>query len=174
MSLKEFMDAYSPSYQRVIKDNPEECFFGQYPILSEIDRLYGTGIAESWLVPQLYNLGEVCGVRYKMTDLQMEECAYMISSEFHYLKISELMLFFSRLKAGYYGQKFYGSIDPVVILDTIRNDFVERDRSFAIDRMESFRRLAQIDENRRGAIPFEEYVRLHADDPNFRPLFAQP
>ena len=65
----------------------------------------------------------------------------MIASEFGYLKATELMLFFYRLKAGRYGH-FYGSIDPMVIMDDIRKRFMP-ERALVIERAENEQRAEE-------------------------------
>lgn len=162
MSADEFLLRYTPDYQRRIASDAEECFFGRYPDLGLVKKLYGEEIATAWLVPQLANLSEYCGARDKMTDMQMEECASIIATDFFYLKISELMLFFHRFKSGRYGKRFFAAVDPLAILDAL-HDFLN-ERSFAIDRMETAARLARYDENRKGAVTYEEYRRLHPDN----------
>ena len=159
MSDGEFLMRYTPDYQREIAEDADGCFFGSYPTLSEVRRDYGREIAIAWLVPQLTNLSEYCGARDKMTEAQMEECAYMIVTEYHHLKISELMLFFHRFKAGRYGKRFFGAVDPLAILEAL-GSFVQ-ERSEAISRRETAKVLARIDEARRNAVTYEEYIRRH-------------
>lgn len=170
MSDSEFLLTYTPDYQRRIARSPEDCFFGMYPTLGQVRARYGEEIAIAWLVPQLANLSEYCGARDKMTDMQMEECAFNIVTDFHYLKVSEMMLFFHRVKAGKYGKIFFGTVDPLAVLDALR-EFVQ-DRAFAIDRMEGAARMAAYDENRKGAVTYEEYRRLHPE--NEPPISMMP
>lgn len=123
-----FLKTYNPDYQREIVGLPEKCFFGDYPTLAQIV-CYGKNMAVVWLVPQLFNLSEYCGCKEKMTAKQIEECAFTISTEFHYLKVSEFMLFFHRFKSGRYG-RFYGSVDPLVIMTSLREFLKERGTAY--------------------------------------------
>lgn len=170
MSANEFLMTYTPDYQRLIARNPEDGFFGEYPTLGWVKERFGEEIAIAWLVPQLANMSEYCGARDKMTDMQIEECAFNIVTEFFYLKVSEMMLFFHRVKSGKYGKIFFGTVDPIVILDAVK--VFLQDRSFAIDRMETAARMASYDENRKGAVTYEEYRRLHPD--NEPPIMILP
>lgn len=162
MSVSELMMRYNPDAQRLIATNPDSCFFGDYPTLSEISCQCGVEVSVAWLIPQLANLSEYCGVRDKMTDMQIEECAFNIATDFFYLKVSELMLFFHRVKAGRYGKIFFGTVDPLAILVALR-DFIQ-ERAFAIDRMVTVTRKAMLDNYRKSAVTYEEYRRLHPEN----------
>lgn len=134
-----------------------QCLFGPYPTLAELGRRMGRNVPRMWLIPQLYNLSEYCGVRDKLTDEQMDELAYVIASEFAYLRISEIMLFLHRFKGGRYG-RFYGTVDPLVVTTALR-DFL-RERADAIDRHQRCRHEQQADDERHSAVTYEEYLRL--------------
>lgn len=54
----------------------------------------------------------------------------MIAIEYPYLKISELLLFFHRFKAGRYGH-FYGNVDPLRITTALREFISERNNIIA-------------------------------------------
>lgn len=59
----------------------------------------------------LEDLNEYAGVKTKMATAQMRELASMIIVKSEYLKASEILLFFHKLKAGDFGG-FYGTVDP--------------------------------------------------------------
>ena len=80
----------------------------------------------------------------------------MIATEYYYLKVSELMLFFHRFKTGRYG-RFYGSVDPLVITTSLR-DFV-RERGIAYEQHEQEERERREKEECKNAITYEEYLR---------------
>lgn len=135
-------------------ENTDDCFFGNYPTLAEMKDCYGENMASAWLVPQLNNLSEYCGCRDKLQGVPLRECAFTISRYFSYLKISELMLFFSRFKSGRYG-RFYGSVDPLVINTALR-DFV-KERADEIDKREYAERQQQREADRKEAVTWEQY-----------------
>ena len=125
----------------------ERCYFGKAPTLCEANLTYGEGTAEFWLVLQLTDLSEFCGCREKMNDYQLRQTALLILSTYHYLKVTELELFFRRFKLGLYGQ-FYGAVDPMVITRSLRQFM--RERSDAIDKHEAQLRRQQQEESSRG------------------------
>ena len=128
------MVAMNPSVQHACADNPDMAYFGTAPSLALLNHAYGSNSSAMWLLPQLFNLSEFCGCREKMDEQQAIELARIITSEYGYLKASELMLFFYYFKAGRYG-RFYGSIDPLIITTALSEDFLpERER--AIERHE--------------------------------------
>lgn len=163
---QEFLTAFNPSYQQTICAEADVCYFGDYPTLAEL-KAYGERFPTAWLIPQLYNLSEYCGCRDKLQGTPLEECAFTIATEFYYLKISELMLFFHRFKSGRYG-RFYGSVDPLVITTSLR-DFL-RERGAAYDRHEAEERERQREESRKGCITWEEYCRIYKPEDTTHPL----
>lgn len=152
-----FLAAYNPSVQRRICPSPSGCFFGEHPTLAALRDGYGSNAPVMWLIPQLYNLSEYCGCRDKLQGAPLEDCAGVIAAEFPYLKVSELMLFFHRFKAGSYG-RFYGSVDPLVITTSLRTFL--RERTFAYDRREQQERERRRDEERKRAVSWQQYRRM--------------
>lgn len=165
--LGSFVKKFNPSYQREICEKKDECFFGNYPTLAELKAAYGTNAPMIWLVPQLYNLSEYCGCKDKLTENQLEECAYIIASEYYYLKVSELMLWLHRFKAGKYG-RFFGAVDPMIIVASL-SDFL-RDRNVAIEKHDSELRKIQQEIERSKAISFEEYCKRNGMEGRENPL----
>ncbi len=166
-TLKDFIVKFNPTYQHEICADSNECYFGDYPTLGLIRTAYGNNAPSAWIVPHLFNLTTFCGCRDKFTEEQYEELAYVISSEFSYLKVSELMLFFHRFKAGRYG-RFYGSIDPMVITTSIY-EFI-RERSNAIEQRDREEASRQIEEGRKNSISWEEYCKNHGIEDKQNPL----
>lgn len=119
-----------------------------------------------WLIPQLYDLSEYCGVKDKLEGKSLEECASVIASEFYYLKVSELMLFFHRFKSGRYG-KLYGSVDPLAITTSLREFLKERARE--IERRKSMEMEAEERESRKNAISRDEYIAKYGKEDNVKP-----
>ena len=112
--FRTFMLNNSPAVQSDFAQSPVNCLFGSYPSMQELRSHYGKNAPIVWLIPQLKDLSEFCGVKDKMLNEQLQSCAKVIATEFGYLKTSELMLFFHLFKAGRYGQ-FYGAVDPMKI-----------------------------------------------------------
>lgn len=153
-SREKFLMAFNPDTQRSMAADTDKCFFENFPTLSQINATYSRQTAEAWLVPQLYDLSNYCGARDKLQGRPLEQCAEVIAQEFHYLKVSELMLFFHRFKSGRYG-RFYGTVDPLIIVTALR-DFCQ-ERGQAYDQHEQQLRQQRDEEYRSRAITYEEY-----------------
>ena len=146
--------------QSDIAVNPYNCMFGIFPTLSQLRKNYGRNAPLAWLIPQLKDLSEFCGVKEKITVEQLQSLAKVITSEFGYLKTSEVMLFLHLMKSGRYGQ-FYGAIDPMKITTALRTFLTDRNDYFY--RLEQKRRERKQDEARHGTVTYEEYQRMLAD-----------
>ena len=107
-----------------------------------------------WLTEQLIDLSEYAGVKNKIEKRSLEDLVMIISTSYHFLKMSELILFFYRFKRGDYEQ-FYGSIDPMAITRSLRS-FLS-DRGAMIDRKVGEETKARANERSAGAISREEY-----------------
>lgn len=153
-AIVRFCEQYSPSYQMEVCGDSNLCFFGEYPTLVSLKLEYGKNAPLTWLIPQLTDLAVYCGCKDKLSKEQYKECAFVIATEFYYLKVSELMLFFHRFKTGRYG-RFYGSVDPLVITTSLR-DFVS-ERAIAYERHEQEERERREVEEKKNAITWEEY-----------------
>ena len=150
---------FNPSYQREICTSADTCYFGDYPTLAEL-KGYGKNFPTAWLIPQLYNLSEYCGCKDKLQGTPLEECAFTIAAEFYYLKISELMLFFHRFKAGRFG-RFYGSVDPLVIVTSLR-EFL-RERIYAIERRKQEEHEREREEWKKNAVTWPQYCKMQEE-----------
>lgn len=153
-SREKFLATFNPDVQRDICNYPDACFFGGAPTLTQLNMTYGSQTAAMWLIPQLYNLSEYCGCKDKLEGNPLKECASVIATEFYFLSVSELMLFFHRFKSGRYG-RFYGSIDPLVITTSIRTFLAERMAAYnEHERIEKERRDQEAKKN---GTTWEEY-----------------
>ena len=139
--LQSFMTVMNPSLQQYSAEHQERAFFGEAPTLMTLRCAYHNDAATIWMLPQLYDLNEYCGCKEKLDEGQMTQLARMIITEFGYLKVSEIMLFLHRFKSGRYG-RFYGAIDPLVIISALRHDFMN-ERAAAIDEREHAQERAE-------------------------------
>ena len=139
--LQSFMAVMNPEMQHACAAHEQRAFFGTAPSLLTLRCAYHDDAATMWMLPQLYDLGEYCGCKEKLDKDQMTELARIIIQEFGFLKVTEIMLFLNRLKAGRYG-RFYGAMDPMMIMTALRCDFM-RERSDAIERHENAEREAK-------------------------------
>lgn len=153
-----FLAKVSPDMQLWCYDNPEQSFFGDFPTLSQLHVL-GRNTDKQWLVPQLSNLSEFCGVKEKLDKPQLESLAYIISKQFYYLKISEFMLFIMRFKSGQYG-RFYGTVDPLIITTALR-EFC-KERAVAIEQHDQEEQQRLREQAAANAVTWEEYREKYA------------
>lgn len=160
-----FLKTFNPSEQARFCATParrERCVIGTAPTLEQLSETYGNGASEAWLVPQLLNLSEFCGCKGKLSREQIEETARMIASDNPHRKVTELMLFFFWFKQGRYG-KFYGSVDPMVIMEAL-NEFVLHDINAILadyyDRIDKEERERRRANSERNAVSYEEYRAL--------------
>lgn len=128
---------------------------GDYPILRDIDNAYGDGFSVEWLLPHLAVLSASMGVKNIDKDAG-KMLAQLISTEYSFLKITELLLFFYWFMTGRYG-RFYGSFDPLVVMCALK-DFME-DRGNEIERCRQKEQEEKDRESRKNAISWEEYCR---------------
>ena len=152
------MQLFNPDLQREVCKDVELCQLGDAPTLAELNVAYGEMSSAMWLVPQLFNLSEFCGCKTRLDEKQLEECASVVATEFSFLKVSEMMLFFFRFKSGKYG-RFYGVVDPIVITTSLRefvNEInIEKDRYLQEDERK------EAEESRKRAITYEEFCRRY-------------
>lgn len=107
-------------------------------------------IALSWLMIQLDNLNQFAGVKNKLIAENNKynpllDLAQIICCSYGYLKVSELILFFHRFKAGLYGE-FYGSVDPLKITNAL-HEFT-RNRISEMNKYENLRQQAKLEKQR--------------------------
>lgn len=138
---------------------------GTSPTLSVVRAAYTEEVAELWLMAQVENLNDFCGVSRKMTFPQMQELARMMLVEVPYLKTAELMMFFHRFKAGHYGE-FFGVVDPQRVLSGLQAYLC--DRRSELDRYQREKVARQRDAAREAssarAITYAEYCQLKSVD----------
>ncbi|MDO5764580.1 MAG: hypothetical protein Q4P84_02615 [Elusimicrobiales bacterium] len=150
---KDFLTAFNPDTQQLYCKHEDLCFFADVPSLALCNTVYGPNTAAMFLVVQLNDLSEYAGVKNKLVDKALEQCACAIANKYYYLKVSEILLFFKRFKEGRYGI-FYGSVDPLVIMSSIPKFLQER-----ATKLDERRRLYNNSGEVAGAITFEEYCR---------------
>lgn len=151
-----FLEEFNPKQQMQMVSDSDDCIFGDYKTLAQLKSELGKNTPVAWLVPQLLNLSEFCGCKGKLSEDQLEECAFTIATEFYFLKVSELMLFFHKFKSGKYG-KFYGSVDPMVITTSLRTFIGERNQR--IQDKQNEEAALKREEDAKHCITWEEYCR---------------
>ena len=154
-----FLKIFTPDLQLVAATNMERAYFGTAPSLAAVVTGYGQQTAVVWICIELENINNFAGVKEKMTVGRQKELAGLFLAEYPYLKVSELLLFFHRLKCGRYG-RFYGMVDALFITTALLSFIDER-------RMETNRLKAAADKAvsapqlpAEGGITYNEYLEL--------------
>lgn len=150
------MAIYNPDEQNRFASYPDRCVNGNSPTLSNVSRDYGKQVSSDWLVLELNDYQNFVGVKEdRKAPLEViRSTASMVYQKYHFLKLSELMLFFHKLKMGDYGE-MYGCVDATRILRALRS-FMD-DRCSLILRAEQEQRDMERAINKQKAISFEEY-----------------
>lgn len=128
----------SPNAQLAVARNRNKFLVEKEPTLNNIATAYGRTAPIQWLIAQLINLSEFCGVKDKMSGDQCEELAWLIAGEYSYYSVSQFLVFFHDFKIGKFG-KFFGSVDPLVITTALRE--FEKDRVWALSQKENEERF---------------------------------
>lgn len=116
--------------QVVLSKSPERCYFTNAPTLWNVNLAYGFGTAQEWLAYQITDLSEFSGARDKITDRQLDQIIQLITDDYGFLNMAEIMLFCRRFKRGLY-DKFYGSVDPIAIMQGLNEFCRERNEAYA-------------------------------------------
>lgn len=93
---------------------------GDYPTLLEINTAYGNRESASIIFAILTDFALYCGGKDILSEGQRLQCANIIVESYPWLKITEIIIFFHKLKAGHYG-RFYGSQDPMFITESLKS-----------------------------------------------------
>ena len=155
-SINEFLVAYSPDRQTEICYAPKACYFGDSPTLAMLTSCYGRGAAEAWLVPEITDACLFFGLKELPDSYQLEKLARIIVTNFGYLNVDEVQLFFFYFCSARY-RHFYNTFDPSIIILSLR-DFL-RDRNRAYEEREQREREREREEWKKNAITHEEYLR---------------
>ena len=92
---------------------------GAAPTLAAIADAFGRKTAVMWLSIQFRDLSEYAGTKMKISVDQAKDLASLTFSEHKLWKVTHVMQFLTKLKAGTYG-KFYGAVDPIQIATAMR------------------------------------------------------
>lgn len=120
-----FLTLFNPSKQIAYTRDVERAFRGTAPTLELVAKAFGASTRDNWLDVQLTELAVFSGCKEKMNSHQIEALIDIITEDYAFLKVTELMYFFRQFKAGAYG-KFYGSVDPLTITCALKEFSQER------------------------------------------------
>lgn len=151
-SATDFLRTFAIQNQMKYTEDSVRCVMGNAPTMSQVEDAYGRKVVREWITYQLANLSEYFGGNGKITIGQMDDLSALMTQECRAQRITSVMLFFRRVKAGRYG-KFYGAFDPM--------QFMEMWRAFLLDVVdiiegeERRREAARIEDMKRRAVPME-------------------
>ena len=106
-----FALVFNPSVQIMCAMNIERSLMGNAPTIRQLLYTYQLEHVQIWMMAHLEDLNEYAGVKNKIATNHIKELASMIIVKSSFLKASEILLFFHKLKAGDFGG-FYGTVDP--------------------------------------------------------------
>lgn len=147
---------FNPNMQLTLSRNVDDCYYGDYPTLRQLKE-YGENTPSMWVIAQLHNLSEYCNCKDKLENATLLECANIIAVDFDYFKVSEMLLFFYYLKIGSFG-RFYGSIDPVMVIASLRKFSCVRAQKY--EERENKEKRRKLEEDKRRGITWKEYCEL--------------
>lgn len=159
---RRLLEEYNPSEQTTVACNPTFCVMCDAPTLAKVKEEYGDQVVYDWLALELNNYQDFVGVKEekKAPYEIIKELSRMMLNRYYYLKLTEFMLFFQRLKYGDYGE-MYGCVDAVRILKAIKG-FID-DRNILIDKELARQREEQYKRDKANAVSREEYERRKAE-----------
>jgi len=154
-SRDQFLQKVNPQTQASFAIKQEKAIMGDYPTLFDICLAYGKTFAEQWLYPQIADLSMFTGAK-NLNAEQVKNLASVIAAEYRFLKVTELLLFFHRFKAGRYG-RFYGTVDPMVITCALR-DFM-KERNSLLEQYESEQKKLESSKQNGPKMTYEEWLK---------------
>lgn len=147
---------YSPSNWGYVMNNTEKAYTADCPTMYDIFDKFGEDYAELWIMGQVLALYGSSSNREKGVADGLKIFAQSFSSQVKAYKLSELMLFFARYKAGRYDNSF-ASFDARRIGNAFFKEF-KPERNYELDTINRKRVQDEI-ENRR-FIPPKGYSSL--------------
>ena len=128
ITKENFLSLFTPDLQEeyCTKANLAKCYLGSAPTLDTLSRAFGRDTAEIWIGMQIKDLEDFCGFKNRPLDSgPMQGIVRVIINGFGFLKVTELMHFFLRVKYGHYG-RFYSSIDGITLTTLLREYLKDR------------------------------------------------
>lgn len=153
-SKDEFLIKFNPKKQNEYIKHFDRCFIGDALRLTDVADAYGEKTAIFWIKIQLLDLALFTGVK-KPSDEQITMLCETILANYGYLKVTELMVFFSKFKAGQF-ERFFGNFDAMVITTSLAT-FIELRKNWifeAYQRQENEKR----EKRHENTIPMPDYL----------------
>lgn len=122
--------AYSTSLQPILLADLDKAYSEKSPTLSDLERMYGDGSSALWAKTQLLTIDFASATKESADENALNEFSNLFVRQYHYIKLTEFILFVARFKLGRYG-KFYGYFDTITIGEAFRKFL--KDRSDELD-----------------------------------------
>lgn len=146
-----FKEVFNVSLCNTFAKYPERCVLGSSPVLSVASKVYGESATLQWLCLLLVNLSEYMGAKQKMSPYQMQTLAQNILTDYFYLSMSEIMLFFSMAQRGKLGILDFGTFDPIRITYLLQ-EFVRNHRNRIIEKEEQRKTMERLEREKQNAV----------------------
>ena len=141
---------------------PLRCYLGTAPALGSISRVVGAKFAVTWLMSQIDYYSRTLKTADQLTEADTQHVAMAILANYPQLNLAEIMLFFSRLSGGIYGQVAYGQVRAENITAKIPDFLKQRSRELDLYEKEQQQREREAELQRRAqfAITYEEWQHI--------------
>lgn len=143
--------AYNPANWGYAAAHPAKAYEAHCPTLREMDAIYGSGAAANWIDMQVSALFGASSKADTELANSIGIFADTFAAEVRAYKLSELMLFFARYKAGVYDNS-YATFDTRRIGNAFFKEFLPR-RAYEVDMLE--RRRIEQEQERMQSTPVE-------------------
>lgn len=144
-TFKAFSSAYSTSLQTIILSDMEKAYSEKSPTMSDLERMYGCDSSSLWVKTQLLTIDFASSTKESADIDALSEFSRLFVAQYHYIKLTEFLLFIARFKLGKYG-KFYGYFDTITVGEAFRKFL--RERSEEMDIIIRGRNFREIEERR--------------------------
>lgn len=154
-----YTTAYSSKIAPLCASRPDRCYFGSAPAIARLGIECGDDFAVWWIADQVASYSTTLSEADRLTSADIDQLSLAIYANYSTLNLAEVMLFFSRLAAGIYGQVAFGRVRPENITAKIPLFMAARRRE--IERYEK-ERAAEDERRRKHAVSHQEYKRMLA------------
>lgn len=137
--------------------------------LAQIDGDLGIGASEFWLKTMITEMFTFLGAIEAITAYQIKAIVARIRQRYYYLTPAELTHFFYLFPFGDYGTLYKGeTINPQNVLEGLGqyNKEVLEKREILEREQEKVRRQKQKEEDRKGAVSWEQFCKMKGRDPS--------
>lgn len=137
---------FSPNNWGYALSNPVKAYTAECPTLVAYEKLYGEGVSADWIRIQVLTLYGASNCKDIGVADGIKLFAQSFAQEVKTYKLSELMLFFARYKAGKYDNS-YASFDAKRIGNAFFTEFI-KERNNELDRISREKTQQEIEDRR--------------------------